>query len=229
MIAVKKRLAVLSLSLVLVMLGARYFYLISIEQKETATIISYAKSFKTGKTSNEADLLALELKSGGEVKEEIEKELQEEEERKRKLEEEQQAYNNRIESYIETDTVGTTTNIELAQQIVEYAKQFVGNPYVYGGSSLTNGADCSGFTMSVFANFGISLPRSSSDQAYVGKYVSLENIQIGDLVLHGYNGYVSHVAIYIGNGQVVHALNSDVGIVITNYDIMPIITVRRVL
>ena len=119
-------------------------------------------------------------------------------------------------------------NTDLANQVVNYALQFVGNPYVYGGNSLTNGTDCSGFTQSVFANFGISLPRSSKDQAYVGSYVPIDQIQVGDLVLYGY-GSVSHVALYIGNGQVVHALNPSQGIGVTTYTLMPIITVRRVL
>ncbi len=119
-------------------------------------------------------------------------------------------------------------NLDLASQVVNYALQFVGNPYVYGGNSLTSGTDCSGFTQSVFANFGISLPRSSRDQAYVGSYVPLDQIQVGDLVLYGY-GSVSHVALYIGNGQVVHALNPSQGIGVTTYTLMPIITVRRVL
>ena len=119
-------------------------------------------------------------------------------------------------------------NLDLASQIVNYALQFVGNPYVYGGTSLTSGTDCSGFTQSVFANFGISLPRSSRDQASVGNYVPIDQIQVGDLVLYGY-GSVSHVALYIGNGEVVHALNPAQGIGVTTYTLMPIITVRRVL
>lgn len=120
-------------------------------------------------------------------------------------------------------------NLDLASSIVNFAVQFVGNPYVYGGTSLTNGTDCSGFTQSVFSNFGISLPRSSADQANVGNWVSLDNIQVGDLVFYGYSGSVTHVALYIGNNQVVHALNPNEGIKITTYTLMPIITVRRVL
>lgn len=120
-------------------------------------------------------------------------------------------------------------NNDLGQQIVNYALNFVGNPYVYGGNSLTGGTDCSGFTMLVYSNFGISLPRSAPDQYYSGVSVVLDNILPGDLVLSGYDGQVGHAAIYIGNGQLVHALNSNVGIVVTSIYIMPIIDVRRVI
>ena len=119
-------------------------------------------------------------------------------------------------------------NEVISNQVVNYALNFVGNPYVYGGNSLTNGTDCSGFTMLVYANFGVSLPRSAPDQAYAGKSVSLDNIMPGDIVVSGYDGVVCHAALYIGNGQLVHALNSNVGIVVTSLYIMPIIDVRRV-
>ena len=120
-------------------------------------------------------------------------------------------------------------NEELATQIVNYALQFVGGPYVYGGNSLTNGTDCSGFTKLVFANFGIHLERSSASQINNGVSVGLANIKPGDIVLSGYNGRICHSALYIGNGQLVHALNSSVGIVVSDLYIMPIIDVRRVI
>ena len=120
-------------------------------------------------------------------------------------------------------------NYSIAQNLVEYAKQFVGYPYVYGGNSLTNGTDCSGFTKLIYAQYGVDLPRVAYDQSYVGVEVPISQIQIGDLVLSGYGGKTHHVAIYIGNNQIVHALNSNVGIVITDLYIMPITHVRRVL
>ena len=120
-------------------------------------------------------------------------------------------------------------NYSVAQNLVEYAKQFVGYPYVYGGNSLTNGTDCSGFTKLIYAQYGIDLPRVAYDQSFVGYEVPINQIQIGDLVLSGYDGKTHHVAIYIGNGQIVHALNSNVGIVITDLYIMPITHIRRVL
>lgn len=120
-------------------------------------------------------------------------------------------------------------NYSVAENLVNYAKQFVGYPYVYGGNSLTNGTDCSGFTKLIYAQYGIDLPRVAYDQSFVGYEVPIAQIQIGDLVLSGYGGKTHHVAIYIGNGQIVHALNSNVGIVITDLYIMPITHVRRVL
>lgn len=116
----------------------------------------------------------------------------------------------------------------ISNQVVNYALNFVGKPYVYGGNSLTNGTDCSGFTKLIFANYDISLPRSAISQSYSGKSVGLSNIMPGDLVFSGYGGTIGHVAIYIGNNKIVHALNENVGIVVTDLHIMPILDVRRV-
>ena len=98
--------------------------------------------------------------------------------------------------------------------IVAYAKQFLGNPYVYGGTSLTNGADCSGFTQSIFKNFGIEIGRSSRDQAANGKEISISAVQPGDLLFYGSGSYINHVALYIGGGQVIHSSNERTGILI---------------
>ena len=102
--------------------------------------------------------------------------------------------------------------------IVAYAKQFLGNPYVYGGTSLTNGADCSGFTQSVFAHFGITTGRSSRDQAAKGKEISMSAIQPGDLLFYASGSYINHVAIYIGDGKIIHSSNPTTGITITKYN-----------
>ena len=120
-------------------------------------------------------------------------------------------------------------NPENAGSLVDYALQFVGNPYLYGGSDLYNGTDCSGFTMKIFEAYGYSLPHSAESQSYMGSYVSLDNLQPGDLIFYGYDGYICHVAIYIGNGQIVHAATSYEGITTASYQIMPIITARRIL
>ena len=108
--------------------------------------------------------------------------------------------------------------------VASYALQFVGNPYVYGGSSLTNGTDCSGFTMSVYANFGISLPHSSGAQRGCGYDVGgLANAQPGDLVC-----YSGHVGLYIGGGQIVHASTAATGIKVSNADYRSVLAVRRI-
>lgn len=120
-------------------------------------------------------------------------------------------------------------NTEDANGLVNYALQFVGNPYSYGGADLYSGVDCSGFTMKIYEAFGYSLPHSAESQSYMGSYVSLDSLQPGDLIFYGYDGYICHVAIYIGNGQIVHAATSYEGIVTASYQIMPIITARRIL
>ena len=108
--------------------------------------------------------------------------------------------------------------------VASYALQFVGNPYVYGGSSLTNGTDCSGFTMSVYAHFGVSLPHSSGAQRGVGYDVGgLANAQPGDLVC-----YSGHVGLYIGNGQIVHASTAATGIKVSNANYRQVLSVRRI-
>lgn len=113
---------------------------------------------------------------------------------------------------------------EMGIAVAEYALQFVGNPYVYGGTSLTNGADCSGFVMSVYANFGVSLPHSSASDRTQGYAVDgLENAQPGDLIC-----YSGHVALYIGDGQIVHASNKKTGIKVSNADYRKILAIRRI-
>lgn len=106
---------------------------------------------------------------------------------------------------------------DLGQQIANFACQFVGNPYVWGGTSLTNGADCSGFVQSVYKNFGYSLPRTCTPQSNAGTAVSLAALAPGDLVFYDHGtGSCEHVGIYIGNGQIVHASSSRTGIKISN-------------
>lgn len=118
---------------------------------------------------------------------------------------------------------GYSTNVS-GQDVVNYASQFVGNPYVYGGTSLTNGCDCSYFVQACFANFGISLPRTSYSQRSSGSEVSYANAKAGDIIC-----YAGHVAIYMGNGKIVHAANSRLGICYGNATYRSILSVRRVL
>ena len=110
------------------------------------------------------------------------------------------------------------------QAVVEYASRFIGNPYVWGGTSLTHGADCSGFVQSVYKHFGIQLPRTSSQMRSAGRAVSYSNARPGDVIC--YNG---HVGIYKGNGQIVNAINRARGIGILSATYANIITVRRLL
>ncbi|MEG1741492.1 MAG: NlpC/P60 family protein, partial [Acetivibrio sp.] len=100
--------------------------------------------------------------------------------------------------------------------IVEYAKQFLGNAYVWGGTSLTNGTDCSGFTMRIYEHFGYSIPRTSGAQSSYTTSVNSSDVKPGDLFFYGSNGRVSHVAMYIGGGQVIHASTERTGIKISN-------------
>lgn len=147
------------------------------------------------------------------------------------------------EGYVSSDYVDISVELPKAQtmtevrygqgvsdvrvSLVQYATQFVGNPYVWGGTSLTRGADCSGFVLSVFANYGISLPHSSRAQANCGARISASEAKPGDLFFYGNGSSINHVAIYIGNGQVVHASSPKSGIKISGaYYRTPVKVVR---
>lgn len=113
----------------------------------------------------------------------------------------------------------TINNTAVRSGIVAYAKQFLGNPYVFGGTSLTDGIDCSAFVQQVYKKYGINVSRTSRDQYAQCKKISASQLQPGDLVFYAYDdGYIHHVAMYIGNGQIIHAKGVDSGIVITNMD-----------
>ena len=114
-------------------------------------------------------------------------------------------------------------------ELCEYAKQFVGNPYVWGGTSLTKGADCSGFVLSVFAKFGVELPHYSVSQSQEGTKVAIEDVLPGDLIFYSNGKQINHVAIYIGNGQVVHASSPKTGIKISKYNYRTPVKARRIL
>ncbi len=136
------------------------------------------------------------------------------------------------EGYVFAEYVNVTLKLKTAMTLTElrfgdgvsdgrvalcqFALQYVGNPYVWGGTSLTKGADCSGFVLSVFANYGYSLPHSSKAQANCGTRVKTSELKPGDLIFYGSGKSISHVAIYIGGGQIVHASNKRDGIKISN-------------
>ena len=172
-------------------------------------------------------------------KEEEERKRKEEEERKRREEEAKKNNNNNENSDADRDTppandngskvaagkdtVASSNGSAKGKEIANYACGFVGNPYVAGGRSLTKGADCSGFTQSVYKAFGYSLPRNSTSQRSVGKEVSYAAAEPGDIIC-----YPGHVAIYIGNGKIVHASSAKTGIKISNALYRDILCVRRV-
>ena len=130
-------------------------------------------------------------------------------------------------------SVSSSGSSATGSRIVSYAQQFVGNPYRYGGNSLTNGIDCSGFTQQIMAKFGYSISRTSSSQSGDGRAVSTSNLRAGDLVFYGDGGSIDHVALYIGGGQVVHASNSAPyprgGIKISNVNYRTPICARRII
>lgn len=122
------------------------------------------------------------------------------------------------------ETMETSLGTGAGQAVVDYANQFIGNPYVWGGTSLTDGADCSGFVQAVYAHFGVSLPRTSYDQRSAGYEVSYDNAIPGDLIC-----YDGHIGIYVGNGQIVNAQSPQYGIGISPATYTTIVAVRRIL
>ena len=122
-----------------------------------------------------------------------------------------------------TATIDNASGSDLGKRVAKYACQYIGNPYVAGGTSLTNGADCSGFTYRVYKDFGYNLPRTSYEQRSAGTGVNYSDAQPGDLIC-----YDGHVAIYIGGGKIVHASSSKTGIKVSNANYRTILAVRRI-
>lgn len=242
------RIEIAALTLLLGVLCYAYYDSNISENEQEIVLASNLLTMKDVHSKEDFTMELLSLPIANEDKQlKTEKELEEEKKIKEEITSEESSDEEVVEEVVEESTeeeVEETTyyeepvqsynyvppyNEDLASQIVNYALQFVGGPYVYGGNSLTSGTDCSGFTMLVFANFGISLARSAPSQVNNGVSVGLSNIQPGDIVLSGYDGSICHSSLYIGNGKLVHALNSNVGIVVTDLYIMPIIDVRRVI
>lgn len=209
-----------------------------------------AEVYKQQIKQRNAQIKQIEAEEERKRKEEEERKRKEEEERKRKEEEERKRKeeeakknnsntNNSNDSSATNDstpakevsakstagkeTVAAAKGSAKGKEVANYACGFVGNPYVAGGTSLTNGADCSGFTQSVYKAFGYSLPRNSTSQRSVGKEVSYAEAEPGDIIC-----YPGHVAIYIGNGKIVHASSAKTGIKISNALYRDILCVRRV-
>lgn len=153
---------------------------------------------------------------------------------KRALEErkrisEAQAAENTVINVTPPDTT-YSTNSELRQQIVDYAMQFLGNKYVHGGQSLAGGTDCSGFTSLIYKDFGYSLSRTPAGQlSGAGRSISYSEAQPGDIICYGSSGKCTHVAMYIGNGEIIHAANSRKGVIIGRADYDTILGVKNVI
>lgn len=145
------------------------------------------------------------------------------------IKEEQAAESSSSASTSGSTTAGGSSYSSRGASVAGYALQFVGNPYVWGGSSLTNGADCSGFTMSVYAHFGYGLPHSSGSQSGCGRAVSLSELQPGDLVFYRHGGSIGHVAMYIGGGRVVHAQCKRTGITTSSVNYRTPACARRII
>lgn len=181
-----------------------------VETAEGWTKLLISEDF-TGYVSNE--FIQIEFDLGKAVSKE-----EEEAEAARQAQAAQAAANNAAQQATQYSAPADTGVVSgTRQDVVNYALQFVGNPYVYGGSSLTNGTDCSGFTMSVFAHFGYSLNRTSRGQINNGTNIGIYEVQPGDLLFYNNGGTtIQHVAIYIGNGQIVHASTPKTGIIVSN-------------
>ncbi len=185
---------------------------------------------------------AISIEEENRIKKEQEEAERAEAERKAKLAQEkaerqeaerraaEAAKNNEDSDNSSKNTESPSSGSGSCSEIVAYALKFVGNPYSWGGTSLTHGADCSGFVQAIYADFGYSIPRTSREQAVgAGKKVSESDLQPGDLIFYANSsGTVNHVAMYIGNGKIVHAANSRQGIITSQYKYRDIYCVRRV-
>lgn len=149
--------------------------------------------------------------------------LQQEQAQLKQLQARQNAANATYKDTDYTATIDNAAGSELGKKVAKYACQYIGNPYVYGGTSLTNGADCSGFVYRVYKNFGYDLPRTSYEQRSAGTSVSYDDAQPGDLIC-----YDGHIGIYIGGGKIVHASSAKTGIKVSNAAYRPILSVRRI-
>lgn len=191
-------------------------------EDQLAQANAQAAAFKTQLEEQTAKIKELEAKEEAERKE---KERQKELAKKTATSAEgsNTTTNSNTSQSVET-VIPSSEGSAFGRDIAAYGCQFIGNPYVFGGTSLTNGTDCSGFTQSVYAHFGIRIPRDSTSQRFFGTGVDYAQAQPGDLIC-----YAGHVGLYIGNGQIVHASSERTGIKISNATYRTILAVRRVL
>lgn len=178
---------------------------------------------KLAKKKKESANYDAEIKKAQQQAAAAKKLLQQDQQRLKQLQTAQSAANMTIATTNYTSIIEGASGSDLGKKIAKYACQFVGNPYVSGGTSLTNGADCSGFTYRIYQDFGYSIPRTSYLQRSAGTEVSYENAQPGDLIC-----YDGHVAMYIGGGMIVHASSAKTGIKVSRAQYRTILSVRRI-
>lgn len=182
-----------------------------------------ARAEEEARKAAEAERIAREQREA----EEAQRREQEEQQRQEQAQQQQQQADQAAQDALNSNSDSATA---MRNAIVAYALQFVGNPYVYGGTSLTNGTDCSGFTKSVYAHFGYTLNRTSRDQSANGVSVGIYDVIPGDLLFYSNGGRgIGHVALYIGNGQIVHAATPSQGICVGNAYYRTPICARRVI
>ena len=189
------------------------------EYVDTYVQVDEAVSLEEEQAQQEEETrLAEEARAAEEALEEAETEAATERETTSRQEQETESSRREETTTEAPETEAPTESVSNATRsaIVAYAKQFVGNPYVYGGTSLTNGTDCSGFTQGVYAHFGISISRTSRAQANNGTRISVSDLQPGDLIFYASGGSIYHVAMYIGGGQIIHAIDEAHGIGISS-------------
>lgn len=179
---------------------------------------------KLAKKKKESANYEAEIKKAQQEAAVAKKLLQQDQQKLKQLQQAQNAANIALQPTNYTSVIDGAQGSELGKTIAKYACQFIGNPYVMGGTSLTNGADCSGFTYKVYQNFGYSIPRTSYLQRSAGTEVSYENAQPGDLIC-----YDGHVAMYIGGGLIVHASSAKTGIKVSKAQYRTILSVRRII
>lgn len=207
------------------------------ELKEQHDYLAIVMETKKASMANFETQLAKAQQQASEYKKQLEaqtakiKDLEEKEEQARRAEREKQAVKVSASSQSSVDNsaavatvAGSSEGSALGRDIASYGCNFIGNPYVFGGTSLTNGTDCSGFTQGVYAHFGYRIPRDSTSQRSCGVGVDYSQAQPGDIIC-----YAGHVGLYIGNGQIVHASSERTGIKISNATYRTILAVRRVI